>query len=258
MVSLPDPGPAPAGGLRPRPELHQRIAWLVLADGGFAATLADQLAGRLQDPAVRVVADARVFRGLLVAERPRLVIVAQPPAQQADLELVAEERRRRSRLRAVHLAPSVAFDLRLAALALGFDDALTLDTPPAELVGRLTLLDERAGSIAGAEASIPISSALDLDLSARVLRRGRAELHLRPKEFGLLALLAANPGRVFTRRELLDRVWGPDHPIESRTVDVHVRWLRAKIEPDPTTPIHLLTARGAGYRFEGPGQLTRP
>jgi two-component system response regulator RegX3 len=223
-----------------------RVAWLILATDGPAMALAELR----PDVAIRVVADPRRFRDLLLAERPRLVVVAEPPAGPDDLSVVAEERRRRGRLRAVHLAPSDASAARLAALVLGFDESLTDGTSASELSGRLALLEHRARPPIGLAAPLCISEDLELDVAARELRRAGRSIHLRPKEFGLLALLATNPGRVFTRIELLDRVWGPRHPTASRTVDVHVRWLRAKIEPDPNHPVHLVTARGAGYRLD--------
>ncbi len=142
--------------------------------------------------------------------------------------------------------------MRLAALALGFDDALTTDISVSEIAGRIELIAERAHVRVGSRALLPIGGDMALDLAARELRCTDGLIHLRPKEFGLLALLASHPGRVFTRRELLDRVWGPGYPAESRTVDVHVRWLRSKIEPDPGLPVRLVTARGAGYRFDPP------
>ena len=74
-------------------------------------------------------------------------------------------------------------------------------------------------------------------------------LHLRPKEFGLLALLAAHPGRAYTRVELLDRVWGSPRGT-GRTVDVHVRWLRSRIESDPEQSVTLVIVRGVGYRLD--------
>jgi two-component system response regulator RegX3 len=203
-------------------------------------------------PTIRVVADSRRFRDILLAERPRLVVVAEPPAEPSDLALVADERRRRARLRLVHLAPADSPASRHAALALGFDALLDAAMAPEALVARLLALDDHAPGPAGHTTRIAVADGLELDLAARVLRRGSVSLHLRPKEFGLLAVLAANPGRVFTRRELLDRVWGGGPSGASRTVDVHVRWLRAKIEPDPHVPRHLLTAHGAGYRFEAP------
>ena len=121
-----------------------------------------------------------------------------------------------------------------------------------ELVGRLAWLDARARPRDGSGHALPVADDLELDLVAHELRRGDELVHLRPKEFGLLALLAAHPGRAYSRRELLDRVWGPDHDGGMRTVDVHVRWLRSKIEPVPERPIHLVTVRGLGYRLDGP------
>ena len=70
----------------------------------------------------------------------------------------------------------------------------------------------------------------------------------------LLAMLAAHPGRAYTRRQLLDRVWGPGHAGDPRTVDVHVRWLRSKIEQQPEAPEHLVTVRGVGYRLDAGGR----
>ena len=248
MVAV--PRPIPAAPLKGHPVDRRRVrtSWLVLATDGPATGLARERA----DTSVRVVGDPRLFRDLLVAERPLLVVVTQPPAGPEDLTLVASERRRRSRLRAVYVAPPEASALRLEALALGFDDALTSETSSSELAGRLALLEERARIPGATESLLPIGDDLDLDLAARTLRRASGSIHLRPKEFGLLALLASHPGRVFTRRELLDQVWGTGRPSTSRTVDVHVRWLRSKIEPDPDAPVRLVTARGAGYRFDGP------
>ena len=103
--------------------------------------------------------------------------------------------------------------MRLAALALGFDDALTTETSAAEIAGRLALLEERARVHGPIASLLSIGGDIDLDLAARELRCPTGPIHLRPKEFGLLALLASHPGRVFTRSELLDRVWGPGHPL---------------------------------------------
>ncbi|MBA3851001.1 MAG: winged helix-turn-helix transcriptional regulator [Chloroflexi bacterium] len=95
-----------------------------------------------------------------------------------------------------------------------------------------------------------VSDGIDLDLDSRELRRDGRAVHLRPKEFGLLDLLARHPGRTFTRRQLLDRVWGSDRDGDPRTVDVHVRWLREKLEEDPEHPRLLMTVRGVGYRLD--------
>jgi DNA-binding response OmpR family regulator len=245
--------PSPIEGRSPRvvPAAdRERAAWLVLATDGPALDLPLLVAGT----SIRVTGDPRRFRDILLAERPRIVVCSQPPAGGEELELVVSERRRRARLRAIHLAPPAAVDDRLAALALGFDDALTSSTPGPELAGRLAWLESRASARTGAASRLPVAEGLDLDLAAHELRRGEASVHLRPKEFGLLALLAAHPGRVYTRRELLERVWGGAHASGPRTVDVHVRWLRSKIEPDPERPCHLVTVRGAGYRLDPPAR----
>ena len=169
------------------------------------------------------------------------------------LDHLALERRRRPSLRIVHLAAIDAFETRLHALRLGFDESLPDSIDPDELRGRLTLLDER--SRPRANGPIPVGDDLVLDLVAHELRRDGRTVHLRPKEFGLLAMLAAHPGRAYTRRQLLDRVWGSEHDGDPRTVDVHVRWLRAKIEPEPARPVHLITLRGIGYRLDPPDGL---
>lgn len=246
VVAMPPPGPnaAPAPAM-PLPA-RARAAWLVLASGGPAADLPAHVPGT----DVRVTGDPRRFCDILLAERPRIVVVCEPPAGDETLELVAAERRRRSRLRTLHLAPPDAVGPRMAALARGFDDALTTATSADELVARLGWLEGRARERPASGGTLPVAEDLILDLAAHELRRGPARVHLRPKEFGLLALLASHPGRAYTRRELLERVWGRGTASGPRTVDVHVRWLRSKIEPDPDLPVHLVTVRGVGYRLD--------
>ena len=74
---------------------------------------------------------------------------------------------------------------------------------------------------------------------------------MKPREFSLLALLMQNTGRVFTREQILERLWGYDYIGDARTVDVHIRWLREKIEAEPSKPRRIVTIRGVGYRFDG-------
>jgi DNA-binding response OmpR family regulator len=90
---------------------------------------------------------------------------------------------------------------------------------------------------------------IELDLRGRVVRKAGEEVSLKPKEFDLLFFMARNAGQVFTREQLLENVWGYDFFGGSRTVDVHVRWLREKLEEAPAQPKHLLTVRGVGYKF---------
>jgi DNA-binding response OmpR family regulator len=95
------------------------------------------------------------------------------------------------------------------------------------------------------------SGNLELNMISRKAFLGGQELNLSPKEFSLLAELMRHQGAVLSRDLLLTRVWGYDYFGDSRTVDVHVRWLREKIEADPSSPNRILTVRGIGYRFEG-------
>ena len=239
---------------RPRPDANaappvagetSRAAWLVLAADGPAA----MLAGAVRSVTVSVVADPARFRDLLVSQRPRLVVCSRPPASLGDLAAVANLRRRRPSLRAVLVTPPDAVDARLEALARGFDDALASSVPPNELAGRLALLDSRARDRRPAGSLRRFGDEFELDLAAHELRRRGEVLHLRPKEFGLLALLTSHPGRAYTRAEILDRVWGRPGGA-GRTVDVHVRWLRSKIETHPERPEMLVTVRGIGYRLD--------
>jgi DNA-binding response OmpR family regulator len=224
---------------------ERRATWLVLAADGPALEL-DGLAPT--STRIRTATDPSIFADLLRGGRPRIAIVAVPPAGGRDVELVALERRRRTTLRTIHLTPPDAADARIEALRLGYDEALPQSIEPAELAGRAALLEERARGRAG--NTLEVGDGLELDLVAHELRRDGRAIHLRPKEFQLLSMLAAHPGRAFTRRQLLDRVWGLDQIGDPRTVDVHIRWLRSKVEPEPDHPVHLITVRGIGYRLD--------
>ncbi len=195
------------------------------------------------------MAEASDFRTALLSERPRVVVLCVPPGSAAEVDLVASERRRRPRLRVALLNGRDRVDERLDALRLGFDAALPLDLDPDELRGRLALLAEQSREPRNGHR-LRIADGIELDLESRELRRDGRQSHLRPKEFGLLDFLARHPGRTFTRRQLLDRVWHQDRDGDQRTVDVHVRWLREKLEVDPEHPRLLLTVRGVGYRLD--------
>ncbi len=195
------------------------------------------------------MAEASDFRTALLSERPRVVVLCVPPGSASEVDLVASERRRRPRLRVALLNGRDRVDERLDALRLGFDAALPLDLDPDELRGRLALLAEQSREPRNGHR-LRIADGIELDLESRELRRDGRQSHLRPKEFGLLDFLARHPGRTFTRRQLLDRVWHQDRDGDQRTVDVHVRWLREKLEVDPEHPRLLLTVRGVGYRLD--------
>ena len=227
--------------------IESRPAWIALADGGPALRLSESAAV----PNLRATHDAATFASLLVAARPRIAILAHPPACSEDVAAAIRERKRRPSLRIVLLSPPDAIDERLEALRAGVDEALVDTIDPAELAARLAILEERARG--RHETTLGVTDDAAIDLIAHEVRRAGRLVHLRPKEFQLLAMLAAHPGRAYTRRQLLDRVWGHDHDGDPRTVDVHVRWLRSKLEPRPDAPVHLVTVRGVGYRLD-PGR----
>jgi two-component system response regulator RegX3 len=229
----------------------QRATWLVLAVDGPGLELPKAAP---DGPRVRTIADPATFLAIFDTDRPRIAILAEPPAGPNDRAAVAQERRRRQSLRTIHLSRPDDVAARLAALREGFDEALPHSIGAVELAARAAILEDRTR--VRSASCLRIADGYELDLVAHELRHDGRAVHLRPKEFQLLAMLAAHPGRAYTRRQLLDRVWGPDQVGDPRTVDVHVRWLRSKIEAQPDRPIHLVTVRGVGYRLDPP--LTEP
>ena len=139
---------------------------------------------------------------------------------------------------------------RIVGLEIGADDYLTKPFSMRELMARVRALIRRSNArTPAADATNLRVGNLLLDLRGRTVLRDGVEVQLKPKEFDLLFFLAKNAGQVFTREQLLEHVWGYEFFGGSRTVDVHVRWLREKLESAPGTPRHLLTVRGVGYKF---------
>jgi two-component system, OmpR family, phosphate regulon response regulator PhoB len=181
-------------------------------------------------------------------QRPDTVVVAGSP-QPGVIEALRGVREAHRDVRLILVTIGEGSDLRLRALEIGVDDALP-PIPIEELAVRLALVARRRTGRRTVRLSV--GDGIELDLQRRELLRDGIWVHLRPKEAGLLELFARTPGRTLSRDQILGRVWGPDHRGDPRTVDVHVRWLRDKIEPNPRHPERLVTVRGVGYRLNMP------
>jgi DNA-binding response OmpR family regulator len=146
---------------------------------------------------------------------------------------------------------------RVLGLEIGADDYLTKPFSMRELVARVKaqlrrqrLVEHDLNQDRESEENILQSGNLTMDLNRREVSLDDQQVSLKPKEFDLLCYLVQHQGHVLSRDRILEKVWGWDYHGESRTVDVHIRWLRKKIEEDPSNPKRILTVRGVGYRFE--------
>jgi two-component system alkaline phosphatase synthesis response regulator PhoP len=150
---------------------------------------------------------------------------------------------------------------KVVGLELGADDYVTKPYSWSELRARIRALLRRgertsaqggqAGQGSPAESRVLVGGDLKIDLDRREVTRGDQEIALPARLFDLLVYLVRNRGTVLTRDRLLEHVWGYDFAGDTRTVDVHVRWLRERVEVDPANPQLILTVRGVGYRFKG-------
>jgi two-component system, OmpR family, response regulator RegX3 len=140
---------------------------------------------------------------------------------------------------------------KVVGLELGADDYVTKPYSARELVARIrAVLRRRSDSEPAAEGQVLEAGPVRMDVDRHVVSVDGEPVALPLKEFDLLELLLRNAGRVLTRGQLIDRVWGADYVGDTKTLDVHVKRLRAKLEPDPATPKYLLTVRGLGYKLE--------
>jgi DNA-binding response OmpR family regulator len=146
-------------------------------------------------------------------------------------------------------------DDKLLGLDLGADDYVTKPFSPRELLARIRAVLRRAERTDEGEPDGLRFGALTIDLRQHEARRGDERLALTPKEFKLLVALAREPGKAFTRLELLERAFGLDYDGLERTIDVHLMNLRRKLEPDPTVPVYIQTVYGVGYKFVEPAHV---
>ncbi len=163
---------------------------------------------------------------------------------------VCRQLRQRSTVPIIMLTAKAEEVDRVVGLEMGADDYLTKPFGMRELVARVRAALRRQEFLAQA-ASRPSfqDEHLTIDLARPQVLAGGAEVALAPRELSLLRVLLSHRGRVRTRQQLLEEAWGAEEFIDPRTVDVHVRWLRKKLEPDPEQPRYLETVRGLGYRF---------
>ncbi|MGD2147310.1 MAG: response regulator transcription factor [Anaerolineae bacterium] len=148
---------------------------------------------------------------------------------------------------------------KIVGLEVGADDYITKPFSMRELLARVKALlrrerlirEELSAERETAEAQRLVLGDVTIDVSRREVQRDGVSLDLKPREYELLVFLARHRGMVLSRDLILDRVWGWDYGGGTRTVDVHIHWLREKIEPNPRQPTRIITVRGVGYRFEG-------
>ncbi len=138
---------------------------------------------------------------------------------------------------------------KVVGLELGADDYVTKPYSPRELVARIRAVMRRGHDADVAPTTLE-SGRVRMDVERHVVSVNGDEVRLPLKEFELLEMFLRNTGRVLTRGQLIDRVWGADYVGDTKTLDVHVKRLRAKIEPDPGNPRYLVTVRGLGYKYE--------
>jgi DNA-binding response OmpR family regulator len=227
-------------------------------------TLRETLAEALEADGLRVItaADGREALERFRADPPDLVLLDLMLPQVSGIE-VCRIMRRESAVPIIMLTAKDSEIDKVVGLELGADDYVTKPFSLRELLARirsqLRRLDGQAGPAGGQTPSAgaePLRlGAVTIDLAGHRLLRDGQTLPIKPKAFELLAFLVRNPGQVFSRDQLLEKVWGYDYAGETRTVDVHVHWLRSAIEADPGQPRFLQTIRGTGYVLRLPGQL---
>ncbi|TFV62987.1 UNVERIFIED_ORG: response regulator transcription factor [Bacillus sp. AZ43] len=165
---------------------------------------------------------------------------------------VCRQLRGRSNVPIIMLTAKDAEIDKVVGLELGADDYVTKPYSARELVARIRAVLRRRGDAAEAPSDDGVLEAgpVRMDVERHVVAVDGEQVSLPLKEFDLLEYLLRNAGRVLTRGQLIDRVWGSDYVGDTKTLDVHVKRLRAKIEPDPANPKFLLTVRGLGYKYE--------
>ena len=230
-------------------EDHARGSVLVVDD---EPTIAEVVARYLERAGyrTRVASDGVQAIEAAASSRPDLVVLDLMLPGVDGLEVMRRLRdHNRERIAVILLTAKGEEADRIIGLRLGADDYVVKPFSPAELVARVDAVLRRVDTSPGQAAPIELSD-LTIDPGARrVFVRGE-EVALTQREFEVLLFLARHPGQVFSRNQLMDAVWQYSFYTDTSTVTVHIRRLRAKIEPDPSEPRHIQTVWGVGYRFQ--------
>ncbi len=219
--------------------------------------LVEALRYNLEREGYRVYASSDGAAGLETArsQRPDLIILDVMLPSLDGLE-VCRILRRESEVPILILTAKGEEIDRVVGLELGADDYVTKPFSMREVIARVRGMLRRSqtgatGNPPGGSRRFIAVGDLEMDLEGHAAKLRGERLALKPREFDLLALLASHKGRAFTRDQILEQVWGHDYYGETRTVDVHIRWLREKIQSYPNPAQSIITIRGVGYRFEG-------
>lgn len=202
---------------------------------------------------VAVAADGRQALDMFDAVQPDVVLLDVMLPRMSGID-VCRQLRARSQVPIIMVTAKSAEIDTVVGLEVGADDYVTKPYRMRELVARIRAVLRRKAGLGDSTGEVMLGAitvgdvALDPD-AHRVTVGGRA-IVLPLKEFELLQMLLANAGRVLTRDTLIDRVWGSDYVGDTKTLDVHVKRLRSKIEPDPSSPTRIVTIRGLGYKYE--------
>ncbi|CAB4567172.1 MAG: response regulator [Actinobacteria bacterium] len=163
---------------------------------------------------------------------------------------VCREIRKRSKVPVIMVTAKDSEIDKVVGLELGADDYVTKPFSSRELIARIKAVLRRAGEVIEDQSDVIEIGPIRIDVERHAVSVLGEQVKLPLKEFDLLLMLMRNAGRVLTRGQLIDRIWGSDYVGDTKTLDVHVKRIRAKIETDPANPAHLLTVRGLGYKFE--------
>jgi DNA-binding response OmpR family regulator len=226
------------------------------------ATLAETLRYNLEREGYSVLSAVDGIQGLELARRecPDLLIL-DVMLPRLDGFSVCRILRQESDIPVIMLTARQDEVDRIAGLELGADDYVSKPFSLGELLARVRAIlrrTERRPAMPPANREMLEAGEIRIDAKSRRAWRSNDELNLPQKEFDLLTCLLRNRGIALSRDLLLERVWGFDFLGDSRTVDVHIRWLREKIESDPAHPRYIQTVRGVGYRFEAPAYDLAP